>query len=157
MGDKEAFSSTIFAAIFPMAQQALRDIRDRDASVEEVEAMVAAMPAMIGEGSMADVLGPDKTRVMALSWKRFDPEAFTPAIDGSLFDAFDIDKRIEVPVRLLRAERELGAAFFAEHEEHFRKTHPFASVELVPGATHGIHEDHFEDFTTDLERFLAEI
>jgi pimeloyl-ACP methyl ester carboxylesterase len=154
MGDKETFNTTIFATMFPMAQAALRDMRDRGASLDEFEAMVNAIPAMAGEGSLVDLVGADAARRMAIGWWHFDPEAFTPAIDGTLFDALDLDRRIEVPVRLLRAERELGAAFFAEHEEHFLKTHPHATVQLVEGASHGIHDDHFEAFMIELEAFL---
>jgi pimeloyl-ACP methyl ester carboxylesterase len=156
MGDKETFGTTVFAMFFPMAQQAMRDVRDRAAPLAEVEAMVAAIPAMTGDGSMADLLGPDKTHRMALALWRFDPEAFTPAIDGTLFDGHDVGQRIEVPIRLLRAERDLGAAFFAEHEEHFVKTHPYATVGLVEGATHAIHDDHFDVFVAELEAFLGD-
>jgi len=155
MGDQALYEATIFATIFPLAQQALRDVRDRQAPLEEVEAMLAAVPAMNGEGTVADVLGPDRARRMALGWWRVDPEAFSPAMDCSLFDAFDVDRPIETPVRLVRAERDLGAAFFAEHEDPFVATHPDASVALVAGASHGIHDDHFPEFMTDLERFLS--
>ena len=157
LGDRDAYSSTIFAAFFPVAVQVLGDLRARSADVAEYEALAHAIPSMTGEGTLADELGPEKTRLMAETLHAFDQEAFVAAIDGSLWAAFDVDTRIEVPVRLLHAERDLGAAFFPEHEEHFRKTHPFASVDLVPGATHGIHEDHLEVFVAELERFLATV
>ena len=108
MGDKDDFSTTIFAAFFPVALQVLTDLRAKGADVAEYEALAHAIPAMTGEGTLADLLGPEKTRVMAETLRAFDPEAFVPAIDGSLFDAFDVDARIEVPVRLLRAEPRAG-------------------------------------------------
>jgi pimeloyl-ACP methyl ester carboxylesterase len=157
LGDAETFASTVFAAMFPMAQQILRDLRDRDATVDEFVALLSAMPAPRGEGTVADALGPERTRIQARTYKDFDPEAFSEAIDGSLFAGHDVDLRIEVPVRLLRAEQDLGAAFFAAHEDHFLKTHPFASVDLVAGASHLVHDERPDEFVADLDAFLKQV
>lgn len=156
MADRATFEQTIFAVFFPLAQQTLREMRDRGAPLSEYEGLVHAIPAIDGSGSMADALGPEGTARQALTWSQFDPEAFTPAIDGSLFDAYrvDVDAPVEVPVRLLRAERELGAAFFPEHTEPFLARHARASVELVAGASHLIHDEQPERFITEVTTFL---
>jgi pimeloyl-ACP methyl ester carboxylesterase len=68
MGDKETFGTTIFSMFFPMARQAMRDVRDRAAPLAEVEAMVAAIPAMTGEGSM--VLSRDRRHAVRPTRRR---------------------------------------------------------------------------------------
>jgi pimeloyl-ACP methyl ester carboxylesterase len=154
MGDKEAFASTMFAAFFPLALQTFTDMRARGASLAEYEQLLSMIPAPGTDGTMAEGLGPEKTREQAETWLAMDPNAFQPAIDGSLFAGYDTTASLPSPCTLLRAERDLGAAFFPEHEGPFLDASPHARVELVSGATHLIHDDRPEWYRVELVSFL---
>jgi pimeloyl-ACP methyl ester carboxylesterase len=155
LGNRDTFNSTIFGVVFPIAQQFLADLHARDGTIDDVVEVIGALPSIRGEGTMLDQLGPAGVRQQATTWFRFDPGAFGPAIDGSLFHPFDPTAPIRCAVRLLRAERELGAAFLPEHEALFRAAQPHAEVELVDGASHLIHEERPDWFVQDLGSFLA--
>jgi pimeloyl-ACP methyl ester carboxylesterase len=112
------------------------------------------MPALNGAGTMADVLGPEGLRRAAQASMDFDPEALTAAIDGALAD-HDPTRRIGVPVAVLRAEPALAAAFRPQDEGPFLAANPHATVELVPGASHLIHDEQPARFLAKLRAFLA--
>jgi pimeloyl-ACP methyl ester carboxylesterase len=130
------------AAFFPMLRQLLGDMRDRGAPLEEYEGIVRAAPALNGSGgTMADVLGEEGTRHQAEGWSRLDPEVFTPAIEGGALAGLDTDVPVKCPVRILRADPGLGAAFSPAHEARYVATNPHAVVEMVSGASHAIHDE----------------
>jgi pimeloyl-ACP methyl ester carboxylesterase len=143
------------AAFFPALRQMLRDMSERKAGPEEYEAMLRSAPAMNGRGTMAEVLGPDGTRAHARAWASVDPEVFTPAIDGHALEGADPDAALKCPAWVLRADPALGAAFTGEDEAAFLATNPGATVEVVEGASHAIHDEQPERVLAAFGRFAA--
>ena len=64
---------------------------------------------------------------------------------------------VSVPVFVLAADDEMGAAFPTRHAERLAITHPDVEIVRVAGAGHGIHDerDHRGDYVEALARFLA--
>ena len=146
------------AAMFPLMQHLCREMQGRGATLDEYEAMVAAVPALNGSGTMADVIGPDAARAMGAAFSRLDPEIFTPAIDGSAISgAPDTAQRLERPVTVLRADPALGPAFSAEDEERFLRTNPDARVVVFEGASHAIHDEQPARFLDELLALTADV
>jgi pimeloyl-ACP methyl ester carboxylesterase len=141
------------ASMFPIIQNLCREMQARHAPIEEYEAMVAAVPAMNGAGTMADVIGAQGARAMAEAFSRLDPEIFTPAIDGSAISGTpDLSARLARPVTVVRADPALGAAFGADDEPRFLETNPHARVVMFEGASHAVHDEQPARF---LEEVLA--
>jgi pimeloyl-ACP methyl ester carboxylesterase len=145
------------AALFPMARQVLRELRERHATLDEYEALVRAAPSLTGAGTLADVLGPKGTVAEARALKNADPDVFTPAIERTALAAFQPDLPLACPVRVLRADPLFGAVFTAEDEARFRSPNPHATLVVVEGASHAIHDEQPDRFRAELLAFLAEL
>ena len=143
------------AAFFPMMQTMLRDMRDRGASVDEYAAILRAIPALNGRGTMADALGDAATTAMAEGWAGLDPEVLTPVIDGVGLASWAPAERLPCQVTILRADPNLGAAFTADDEKSFLAVHPHAAIAVMEGASHAIHDEQPDQFVAELEAFLA--
>ncbi|MCU1352448.1 MAG: alpha/beta hydrolase fold protein, partial [Acidimicrobiales bacterium] len=141
LGDKATFDASPLAAVFGLMLAQFRAMRDRGASLDEYVAGTAAVPALNGAGTLGDVLGPEGTRRWAQATKDFDPEALADAISGTGLRAHDPTRPLTVPVHVLRAEPALFAAFRPDDEAAFLATNPHATVELVPAASHLIHDE----------------
>jgi pimeloyl-ACP methyl ester carboxylesterase len=131
-------------------QRMLRELQARQAEIAEYVAMLRSVPSPGRRGTMADVLGEAGTLAQARAMASLDPEIFTPAIDGAALATPLIDAPISCPARVLRADPACGAAFTAADEARFRKVNPGASVVLVEGASHAIHDEEPERFTAEL-------
>jgi pimeloyl-ACP methyl ester carboxylesterase len=145
------------AALFPVARQVLRDLRERQATLDDYEALVRAAPSLTGAGTLADVLGPKGTVAEARALKDADPEVFTPAIERTALTAVQPHVPLARPVRVLRADPDVGAVFTAEDEARFLSTNPHATVVVVEGASHAIHDEQPDRFRAELLAFLAEL
>ena len=153
----EVFSTTVFAMIFPILQQSIRDAQatgDPDAALRQ---LMAQTPAMTGQGTMADALGPEGVERTVRSWSQFDAAAFDPAIGGTMAGDHDLDAPIGCPVTLVRADPSLGPAFFSEHEERFRRLAPQSNVVVADGCTHLIHDEKPDWFADEVEKFLSQL
>ena len=139
VGSAAALETTPFGFIFPLMRDSFREMRGRGASLDEYVAAAASVPALNGAGTVGDLLGPDGVRRHGQATKDFDPEALEAALTGAALGAFDPRRPLPVPVHVLRAE--LFAAFRPEDEAPFRAVNPHATVELVPGASHLIHDE----------------
>ena len=71
----------------------------------------------------------------------------TPSSGGSMADAVPGRARA---VRVLRAEPAMGAAFTAADEARFLEVNPTATVVLIAGTSHAIHDEEPEHFTAEL-------
>ncbi len=146
------------AAMFAVMQQLTREMQGRNAPIEEYEAMVGAVPALNGAGTMAEVLGPDGTRAMAESFSRLDPDIFTAAIDVSAITGRpDLSVPLECPTVVLRADPALGPAFTADDEARFLQTNPHARVAVFEGASHAIHDEQPARFLDELLALTASV
>ena len=146
------FESSTFAIVFPLMLADIREKQERLAPADEYIAGLAAMPALNGAGTMADVLGPDGSARDAQAKKDFDTNALQAAIDGAL-RRHDPSRSMAVPVVVLRAE--VFAAFRPEDEPRLLAANPHASVEVVPGSSHLIHDEQPELVTKRLREFLS--
>lgn len=138
------------ASRFPLMRQMLRDMQARRAPLDDYVAVLRAAPSMSGRGTLADVLGEEGTLAHARGWARFDPEVFTPAIDGGALATALRDAPIRCPARVLRAEPAMGAAFTEADAARFLAVNPKATVVLVEGAGHPIHDELPERVTAEL-------
>ena len=141
LADQAEFDASPFAFVFEMMLTQFREMKDRDAPLEDYVGMATAMPALNGAGSMGDVLGPDGARRSGQATKDFDPDALADAISGRGLGRFDAARPLTVPVHVLRADPAIFAAFRAEDEAPFLATNLHATVEVVPGASHLIHDE----------------
>jgi pimeloyl-ACP methyl ester carboxylesterase len=146
------FESSTFAIVFPLMLADIREKQERLAPADEYIAGLAAMPALNGAGTMADVLGPDGSARDAQAKKDFDTNALQAAIDGAL-RRHDPTRSMAVPVVVLRAE--VFEAFRPEDEPRLLAANPHASVEVVPGSSHLIHDEQPELVTKRLREFLS--
>jgi pimeloyl-ACP methyl ester carboxylesterase len=151
-GGGAEFESSPFAFVFPLMLADIRDKQERNAPLEAYIAGLAAMPALSGVGTMADVLGPEGSAREAQAKKDFDTDALQAAIDGSLGD-HDPTRSMAVPVLVLRAE--VFAAFRPEDEPRLLAANPDATVELIPGSSHLIHDEQPQLVAKRLRKFLS--
>ncbi len=141
-------------AFFAMLRQVTLDMQARHAGVDDYEALLRVVPSPNGAGSFADVLGPHGTRARAQSLATIDPEVFAPVADGSGLDGVQPDATLACPVRVLRADPSLGAAFTDADEARFRISNPHAHIEVVQGASHFVHDEQPERFLAEVHAFL---
>ena len=155
VGTAEGLASTPFAFVFTMMRDAFREMRDRGATLDDYVVSAGATPALDGSGgTFLDLFGPEAIARQAQASKDFDPEALEAALTGAALGEFDPTRPIAVPVHVLRAE--LFAAFRPEDEAPFLAANPKAVVELVPGASHLIHDEQPALVTERIRTFLAE-
>ena len=154
MSTADQFPTTPFADIFPMLLGVLRDLHERDAELDEYVALVSAMPAGDGTGSLADRLGPEWAALQGQALMDFDPAALASVIDGGLHD-HDAHRPLDVPAVVLCAEA--LSAFRPEDEAPFLAANPGATVELVAGASHMIHDEQPDLYRDRVRRFIADI
>ncbi len=144
------------ASMFPVMQQLSRDMQARNAPIEEWVAMLGGIPSLNGRGTMADVIGPEATYAMGEAFSQLDPEIFTPAISGEAITGRpDLNKKLDRPVVVMRADPALGPAFTAEDEELFVTTNPQARVVLVEGASHQLHDEKPARFLDELKGLIT--
>jgi pimeloyl-ACP methyl ester carboxylesterase len=113
--------------------------------------------------------GPDRSRTSAQGLSdgvpaaraeallQMDPGVLEGAADGSTLAPTDTSSLVSVPVFVLAADDERGAAFPTRHAERLAISHPDVEIARVAGASHGIHDerDHRGDYVAALARFLA--
>jgi pimeloyl-ACP methyl ester carboxylesterase len=139
---------------FSLLHQAISEMHDRGAPVDEYESMMRVVPSPNGAGSFADVLGPDGTRARAEGLARVDPDVFLPLLDGSAMAAATPDALIKCPLVVLRADPRLGATFTAEDEARLLSVDPQAQVKMIEGASHFIHDEQPERVLAELDALL---
>lgn len=145
------------AAFFPAMRQMLRDMHQRDAPLEDYVATLRNVPAMNGQGSLADVLGEEGTLGYAHAWRGLDPEVFTPAIEGGAISGAHGDTPLTVPCVVVRADPNLGAAFDEDDAARFARVNPAARIVVAVGASHAVHDEQPDLVRDELRRLLAEI
>lgn len=159
LGDPdEGLGTTPFATLFGLLLHHFRDMQARGATAEEYAAASATAPALNGKGTMADVVSPAVLLRNGEASRDFDPDCLEDALAGKGLATFDPllplgDGR--VPVLVLRAEPDLTAAFRPQDEAPFLAANPNAVIELVPGASHLIHEEQPDAFVARVRAFLA--
>lgn len=144
-------------AFFALLRDATSAMQARRAPLEEYVAMVGASPSPNGAGTFADVLGEQGTRARAQALASLDPGVFLAALDGSGLAGAEPDAAIGCPVRVLRADPALGAAFTSAHESRFLAANPDAHVVTIGGASHFIHDEQPDRFLEEFESLLAEL
>lgn len=146
-----------FTMIFTLMRQVTSDLQSRHAPLEEYETLMASAPSRAGNGTMADVFGEAGTRAQARAMAGLDPQIYSTAIDGTGLAGAAPETRLPCPIRLLRADPTLGAAFTAEDEARFRATNPHAIVTEVEGAGHLIHDEQPERVRSEIHALLDDL
>jgi pimeloyl-ACP methyl ester carboxylesterase len=142
---------------FPGVRQALRAAQAHGDTAQQYAAALRSLPPPAGQAALSDFLSDEVLLGMAEEQLRFDPEIFTPPIEGTVFDGLDPTRRISCAVTVLRADPGKTAEFTADNERHFLAVNPHATVQVVPGAGHVVHADAPEQFTERLTAFLRSI
>jgi pimeloyl-ACP methyl ester carboxylesterase len=150
LGTAKRFRETVFATLFPILQAQIRGFQERALSVQETAKAIAKTFTETGSPPMT--IG--GLHAIATAWLRFDPAAFDPAIDGSLFEGFDPARPISCPAHVVRADPGLGPAFFERDEKPMREVAPGVTFTVVEGASHTIHHERPVMIARDLRSFL---
>lgn len=138
LGEPAAWQATPFPKLFPAIRDAAIRMRAADEPVEAYVELMAAAPSPAGGITSDHVAARDLAwRGEALS--RMDPMAWDTAIDLTLFADLDPMSPIGCPVKVLRGEPELGAAFLVGDDTRLQANTPHAEVVLIDGVGHGIH------------------
>jgi pimeloyl-ACP methyl ester carboxylesterase len=105
----------------------------------------------------ADGLGDDVPAARAEALLQMDPGVLEGAADRSTLASTDTTSPVSVPVFVLAADDEKGAAFPTRHAERLAISHPDVEIARVTGAGHGIHDerDRRGAYVAALARFLA--
>jgi pimeloyl-ACP methyl ester carboxylesterase len=149
--------STPFGFIFPLMLAQSREMHDRGAPLEEYLEATAAVPSLTGT-TMLEVLGPAGLRRSAEAARDLDPEALAQAtVEGDGLAVLEPTRALSVPIHLLRAEPDLVAAFRPQDEGPFLAANPHAVVELVPGASHLIHDEQPRLVLARIRAFLDQL
>jgi pimeloyl-ACP methyl ester carboxylesterase len=83
-----------------------------------------------------------------------DPEIFTPAVEGTGLAGAEPDVALGCPALVLRADAALMPAFTADDATRFLAANPDATVTLIEGASHLIHDEQPDRFLDEVDRFL---
>jgi pimeloyl-ACP methyl ester carboxylesterase len=102
-------------------------------------------------------LSDDVPAARAEALLQMDPGVLEGAADRSTLAPTDTTSPVSVPVFILAADDEQGAAFPTRHAERLAISHPDVEIARVAGASHSIHDerDHRGDYVAALARFLA--
>jgi pimeloyl-ACP methyl ester carboxylesterase len=125
---------------------------------DEAAAQLAASPFGPDRSrTTAEGLSDDVPSARAEALLQMDPGVLEGAADRSTLAPTDTTSPVSVPVFVLAADDEKGAAFPTRHAERLAISHPDVEIARVPGAGHGIHDerDHRGDYVAALARFLA--
>jgi pimeloyl-ACP methyl ester carboxylesterase len=127
-GDDQRRATSPVASFFPLFVDAVRDLQERHAPVEDYVDLVRSTTS------------PEALAARAAGLSSWDPATMEAAVLGVVSRGFDPTLPLACPVTVLRADPALGAVF-AEHDtELLRSGNPQAEVFLIEGATHSIHE-----------------
>jgi pimeloyl-ACP methyl ester carboxylesterase len=150
-------ASTPFGVIFPLMLQGFRELRARRATLEDYLEATNAVPSLTGKTQL-EVLGAAGLRRSAEATRDFDEEALSETVvEGNGLGTFEPTRPLGVPVHLLRAEADLVAAFRPQDEAPFVEANPGAVVELVPGASHLIHDEQPMLVLARIRSFLQQL
>ena len=153
-GVRDEAEASPFPALFALMRDAFRERHAKGAGLDVWVDGVRRMPAMNGAGTMGDVLGEEGSLASAQAFFSLDPEIFTPAVEGTALAAARPGAPLPCPVTVLRADPSVGPAFTADNEARFLATNPHATVTLVEGASHLIHDEQPARFLDELLRFV---
>jgi esterase len=105
----------------------------------------------------AEGLSDDVPAARAEALLQMDPGVLEGAADRSTLAPTDTTSPVSVPVFVLGADDEKGAAFPTRHAERLAISHPDVQIARVGGAGHSIHDerDHRGDYVAALAPFLA--
>ena len=127
-------------------------------SAEAAAAELAAAPFGPDRSrTSAEGLCDDVPAARAEALLQMDPGVLEGAADRSTLAPTDTTSPVSVPVFVLAADDDKGAAFPTRHAERLAISHPDVKIVRVAGAGHGIHDerDHRADYVDVLARFLA--
>lgn len=135
------------AEFFPVMRELIGDMQSRHAPIDEYVTIAQAVPVLKN--------APELAQAQAEAWSTLDPATLDPAIAGNALEGADPEVPIPCPTHVLRADPRLGAAFHDDDASRFARTNPDATITLVEGASHLIHDERPDVFIEELLKFLA--
>ena len=135
--DQTLFEQSMFATIFPVLEAGMRAAQVDGQPREFFESMVA--DAVMPWGRAGDNMSERAVQSRADALMLGDPDVWLPAIHGGALSGYDPDARITEPMIILRADPDMGPAFFADHVARQHAANPGVEIRLIEGAPHGIH------------------
>jgi pimeloyl-ACP methyl ester carboxylesterase len=120
------------------------------------ERMGAAPLGPPGAPPLREVIFDDAVAALASGHRRLDTGVIDGVLDRSTLAATDVRSPVTVPVTILAAGDNFGAAFSTKDEERLARTYPDVEVTRVETSGHGIHDErrHRDVFVAHLRDFL---
>jgi len=151
--DQSLFEKSVMAGIFPVLERTMRAAQAEGKPREFFESMVA--DAQMPWGRAGDTMSPRSLHSRVDAMMLADPDVWLPAIHGGALSGYDPDARINRPMIILRADPQMGPAFFEDHAGRQQRANPDAEIRLIEGAPHGIHSflasrDRYVDAVRDI-------
>lgn len=151
--DQSLFEQSVMAGIFPVLEQTMRTAQAEGKPREFYVSMVA--DAQMPWGRAGDTMSPRSLQSRVDAMMLADPDVWLPAIHGGALSGYDPDARVGRPMIILRADPEMGPAFFTDHASRQQLANPDADIRLIEGAPHGIHSflasrDRYVDAVRDI-------
>ncbi|KAI9026710.1 Alpha/Beta hydrolase protein [Hyaloraphidium curvatum] len=153
----EDFAGSGYKAMFEKLREDTVRMQAAKAAPAEITAEIAAMPVAPGSTvKMGDILTAADLAATGHSRAAMDPLLWTQSIEGKMADHGALPSS-SVGGVLLRAQGDLGAAFFPSHVERFAPLAPKVEVVEVKGAGHNIHgsKAHRQAVVDALDRILT--
>lgn len=149
-GDRPAGLVRVFGAQLDM----LRRFQPEQRPVDDYEVVLGAAPYVAG-GTNADHMTAAQLRGRAESLSQLDPECFAAAIDGPSSPDF-VAPAMDIPLRIIAADAELGASFRPEDHDELAEFSPQATFRRLPGVGHQtlMIRGYDDTIREDLEEWL---
>lgn len=128
--DARSSSAGIFEAQLAM----LREFQPEARPVSDYEKRLAAAP-YVGGGTNADAMVPAQLHGRAESLSQLDPECIESVLAGHLVNDL-VPPSLTIPMRIIAADPELGAAFRPEWCDELTELTPHVEVETMTGVGH---------------------
>jgi pimeloyl-ACP methyl ester carboxylesterase len=145
--DQKLFDASMFAQVFPLLEQQIRELQARGATLAEARDAAANSAAPWGTASETNF--PQSLDARAYSMLAVDPDVWIPAIKGGALSGYDPDAAVSRPLVILQADPAMGPALWPDHADRQRNAQRPADVRLIEGAPHGIHT-----FRTARDRYM---
>jgi pimeloyl-ACP methyl ester carboxylesterase len=151
--DQRLFEESVMAAVFPVLEQTMRAAQVQGKPREFYVSMVA--DAQMPWGRAGDSMSARFLQSRADALMLGDPDVWLPAIHGGALSGYDPDAHVAAPMIILRADPQMGPAFFEDHAGLQQLANPDADIRLIEGAPHGVHSflpsrDRYVDAVRDI-------
>jgi pimeloyl-ACP methyl ester carboxylesterase len=152
---KEVFDKTPYKPAFEFLYKDIAAFQASGKTAEQITAEIAQRPLPGSTELTHEVVREDALLAQGKARLLQDVRTWEPTFDGTMGDNDENATSTATGV-LLQADMALGAAFFPEHVERFKKAAPGIEVVEIKGVRHQIHDSkaHYDEFMRHLEGVL---